>query len=154
MKDIISVLKEYNLTISTAESATAGLIAAQICNISGASNYFKGGVVSYTKDAKESLLGIELSYIQKYCVYSFEVAQKMAESVKKRTNSDVAISISGVAGPGNDENVKAGTMYYGFVIKDKIFTEVKCFTGNRNEVRDEASTYAINRCIELIEGNI
>ena len=151
--DIISVLKENNLTISTAESATAGLIAAKICNISGASNFFKGGVVSYTKDAKASLLGIKLDFIEKYCVYSKEVAKAMAISIKNITNSDASISISGVAGPGDDEGVKAGTMYYCFCIKDDIFTEVKTFVGNRNEVRDLASTYAIERCIELITKN-
>ena len=148
--NIIEKLKECNLTISTAESLTAGLIASKICEISGASNYFKGGIVSYTKETKCMLLGLKMEDIEKYGVYSNETVISMARGIKEKTNSDIAIATSGVAGPGSDEGVPAGTVYYCFIIKDKIITEKKNFNGERNEVRNEASLYAINRIISLL----
>ena len=148
--NIIEKLKECNLTISTAESLTAGLIASKICEISGASNYFKGGIVSYTKETKCMLLGLKMEDIEKYSVYSNETVISMAKGIKEKTNSDIAIATSGVAGPGSDEGVPAGTVYYCFIIKDKIITEKKKFKGERNEVRNEASLYAINRIISLL----
>ena len=149
--NIIEVLKKHNLTISTAESLTGGMIASSICEISGASNYFKGGIVSYTKETKNKLLGLSLENIEKYGVYSFETVEAMALSIKKKTNSNIAISTSGVAGPGPDENILPGTVYYCFIINDKIVKEKKSFIGNRNEVRKEASIYAIKKIIELLE---
>ncbi len=148
--NIIEKLKELNLTISTAESLTGGMIASKICNISGASNYFKGGIVSYTKQAKCSLLNLNMLDIEKYGVYSYETVISMAKSIKEQLNTDISISTSGVAGPNDDENVKAGTVYFCFIIKDKIITEKKCFNGSRNDVRIEASEYAINKIINLL----
>ena len=149
--NIIEVLKKHNLTISTAESLTGGMIASSICEISGASNYFKGGIVSYTKETKNKLLGLSLENIEKYGVYSFETVEAMALSIKEKTNSNIAISTSGVAGPGPDENILPGTVYYCFIINDKIVKEKKSFVGSRNEVRKEASIYAISKIIELLE---
>ena len=148
--NIIERLKECNLTISTAESITGGLIASKICEISGASNYFKGGVVSYTKEAKESLLGVSLEDIEKYGVYSKETVIKMAEGIKERTNSDIAIATSGVAGPGPDEGVEAGTVYFCYYILDKIVTEKKKFEGTRNEIREYAANHALVMVVGLL----
>ena len=148
--NIIEVLKKHNLTISTAESLTGGMIASSICDISGASNYFKGSIVSYTKETKNKLLGLSLEDIEKYGVYSFETVEAMALSIKEKTNSNIAIATSGVAGPGPDENILPGTVYYCFVINDKIIKDKKSFIGDRNKVRKEASIYAINKVIELL----
>ncbi len=148
--NIIEALKKHNLTISTAESLTGGMIASSICDISGASNYFKGSIVSYTKETKNKLLGLSLEDIEKYGVYSFETVEAMALSIKEKTNSNIAIATSGVAGPGPDENILPGTVYYCFVINDKIIKDKKSFIGDRNKVRKEASIYAINKVIELL----
>lgn len=148
--NIIERLKEVNLTISTAESITGGLIASKICEISGASNYFKGGVVSYTKEAKCSLLGLNMDDIDKYGVYSKETVIAMALGVKERTKSDIAVATSGVAGPGSDEGVEAGTVYFCYYIENKIITEKKVFEGLRNEIRDKASSYAISTLVGLL----
>ena len=148
--NIIEALKNKNLTISTAESLTGGMIASKICEISGASNYFNGGIVSYTKETKNKLLGLSLDDIEKYGVYSYETVVAMAKSIKEKTNSNISIATSGVAGPGPDEGVSAGTVFYCFIINDKIIKDKKIFEGNRNEVRNEASIYAINKIIELL----
>ena len=151
--NLIEKLREKQYSISTAESVTAGLIAARICDISGASAVFNGGVVSYSKEAKCKLLGLKMEDIEAFCVYSEETAISMAKGVKKLTNSDVAISITGVAGPGSDENVEAGTLYYAFIVEDRIISEEKFFNGDRQEVRDKAASYAIKRIEELLEKN-
>ena len=83
-------------------------------------------------------------------MYSFETVEAMAKSIKEKTDSNIAIATSGVAGPGPDENVLAGTVYYCFIINDKIIKIKQIFNGNRNDIRKEASIYAINRIIELL----
>lgn len=147
--NIVELLKNKKLTISTAESLTSGLVASKISEISGASTVFEGGVVSYTKDCKCRLLGLDLEYIEKYCVYSKEVALKMARGVIRSTKSLCAISTTGVAGP-DDEGVSAGSVYFCFIVKDLEITEFKKFEGSRNDVRMQASNYAINRFVEIL----
>lgn len=148
--NIVEALESRNYKLSTAESMTAGLIAARVCEISGASNYFNGGVVSYSKEAKCKLLGLNMEDIEKYGVYSKETVISMAQGIKKITNSDVAISISGVAGPNTDEGLEAGSVYFCVVINDEIYTYFKKFAGSRNEVRDLATNYILDETINLL----
>lgn len=151
--NIIEALKSKNMTISTAESLTAGLVASNICSISGASNYFKGGVVAYIKEIKCNLLGLKMADIEKYSVYSNETVSSMASGVMRLTNSDIAIATSGVAGPGDDEGVKAGTVYFCIKIKDKKYLFKELFTGDRNTVRENASRFVIDKTIKLLNEN-
>lgn len=148
--NIIEALKKDNLTIATAESVTAGLVANEICNISGASDCFKGGIVSYTKQSKCSLLGLNMADIDAYGVYSEETVLAMAKGVKNKLSVDVAIATSGVAGPYSDEGVDAGTVYFCFIIKDRIFIECKFFAGDRNTVRASSAKYAIDKVTEIL----
>lgn len=148
--NIIEALKKHNYTIATAESLTAGLISSKIANISGASNHLKGGVCSYTKEAKCNLLGLNMENINKYGVYSEYTAISMARGIKEKLDSNVAIATTGVAGPGSDENVEAGVVYFGFIINDLEITECISFTGDRNEVRNKAAEYAVKKIIELL----
>lgn len=148
--NIIEKLKTNNLTVSTAESVTGGLIASEICRIPGASKHFAGGIVSYTKQAKCELLGLSMEQIERYGVYSKETAEAMARAVRQRTNSDASVATTGVAGPYADEGTKAGTVYFGFVIGDTVFTECKVFLGKRNRVRQKAAKYAVKRLYELL----
>lgn len=148
--NLIELLEVNNLTVSTAESITAGLIASNICSIPGASKCFKGGVVSYTKEAKCALLGLEMEAIDKFGVYSNETVISMAEGVKRLTKSDVAISSSGVAGPSSDEGVEAGTVYFCIIIRDKRYTYEKEFDGSRNEVREKAARFIVEQLNRLL----
>ncbi len=148
--NIIEILKINNMTISTAESITAGLIAANICNYAGASKYYKGGVVSYTKEMKCELLGLSMEDIEKYGVYSEQTVISMSKGIKKKTKSDISIATSGVAGPDSDEGVLAGTVYFCFLIQNTITTECIRFIGDRNEVRQQAALYATQRICQLL----
>lgn len=148
--NIIELLKEKNYSIATAESLTAGLVGSNICSNSGASSVYKGGVISYTKEAKCSLLGLDMLDIEKYNVYSHHTVLLMAKGVKKLLNSSCAIATSGVAGPGSDEGVEEGTVFFAYILGEEEYTECVKFSGTRNEIRDLAAKHAVDKFVELI----
>lgn len=114
MKDIervIALLKKRRETISVAESVTGGELAAKLTELPGSSEVFLGGVVAYSISSKIKELGIAKQLIKKFGVYSEEVAVEMAKSVRTIFQSDWAISSTGVAGPGPDGDIPAGTIW-------------------------------------------
>ena len=88
--------------------------------------------------------------IEKYGVYSKETVISMAEGIKERTNSNIAIATSGVAGPGSDEGVEAGTVYFCYIIDDYVLTEKKKFEGDRNKIRKDAANYSLGVIVGLL----
>ena len=149
---LVNKLIEKNLTIATAESATGGMIASKIINVANASKVLKVSLVTYSDEAKMKYLKVKQETIDKYSVVSEEVAKEMALGLKNETNSDVCISITGVAGPTSySDELPVGMICFGFVILDKCYTETKYF-GNigRNKVREEATNYAISRLCSLL----
>lgn len=148
--NLIELLKSKNLYLATAESLTGGLVAAGICNITGASQAFKGGIITYTKKAKCELLGLNQNDIDTYGVYSEETAIAMAKGVKAELGVEAAIATTGVAGPNCDESVDPGTVYFSFIIGDKVFSECKFFSGDRNSIRALAASYAIDKMTEIL----
>lgn len=111
-KEILSVVYETGKTIGTAESCTAGKIAASIAAVPGASNYFKGGIISYATEVKTSLLGVSEKTIDEVTVVSEEVACQMVKGAIRSLNVDYAVAATGVAGPsgGTPEN-PVGTIW-------------------------------------------
>ena len=101
---VLQLLKERGLTFSAAESCTGGLIAKRITDLSGASAVFRGGVVSYTNAVKAGVLGVPEELLAQYTAVSEPVARAMAEGVRALTGSDLAVSVTGVAGPGPDDD--------------------------------------------------
>ncbi|TXI63472.1 MAG: CinA family nicotinamide mononucleotide deamidase-related protein [Flavobacterium sp.] len=141
------LLTEKMLTISTAESCTGGKIASTLSAISGASNYFKGSVVSYATQAKIDVLEIDENVIAKYGVVSAEVAKEMAKSVKKVMNSDYAIATTGNAGPTKgDEDAELGSVFIGIATPNVVFVEGFNFGQPREKVIDRA----VSKGLELI----
>ncbi len=121
-----NLLKEKNLTISTAESCTGGYIAHLLTSIAGSSEYFKGSIVSYSNSIKIEQLGVAASDIDKHGAVSRQVAEQMASGAKKRLKTDYAISTSGIAGPGGGSEEKpVGTVWIGIAgpngVKAKLF---------------------------------
>ena len=115
------LLKEKGLSLAVAESCTGGLLANLITNVSGSSDYFKGGVVAYLEEVKAEVLGVSWEAIRKFTVYSHEVAKEMAEGVRRLLKSDVGLSTTGIAGPtGGTPEKPVGTVYVGFAFKDKV----------------------------------
>ena len=141
------LLTEKKLTISTAESCTGGKIAATLSAVPGASNYFKGSVVSYATQVKIDVLDIDENLIAKHGVVSAEVAKEMAKSVQKVMNSDCAIATTGNAGPTKgDEDAELGTVFIGIAMYNEVFVEEFNFGQPREKVIDRA----VSKGLELI----
>ncbi|HYP27004.1 MAG TPA: competence/damage-inducible protein A [Blastocatellia bacterium] len=135
-------LRQY--TIATAESLTGGLIAERITRVPGSSDYFIGSVVSYTSEAKMSLLGVEAESLERHGTVSGEVAEAMARGVKGRSGATIGLSVTGVAGPGGgSEAVPVGTVYVG--LADDVGSSNKrlILLGDRHLIRWRASTAAL-----------
>ena len=146
-QEVYSLLKKYNLTLTTAESATGGMIAAQLVNVAGISEFFTEGYVTYSNSAKVKMIGVDADLIEKYGVVSSEVAKNMAISVARTAVADTALSVTGVAGPdGGTEHCPVGTVYIGCYCKGAVITEHHVFTGDRQNVRVQAA----NRALELL----
>ena len=141
------LLTEKKLTISTAESCTGGKIAATLSAVPGASNYFKGSVVSYATQAKIDVLEIDENLIAKHGVVSAEVASEMVKSVQKLMNSDYAIATTGNAGPTKgDDDAELGTVFIGIATPNEVFVEEFNFGQPREKVIDRA----VSKGLELI----
>jgi len=146
MEEVVGdLLKRKNLTISTAESSTGGLISSRIINVPGASKYMIGSVVAYSNDIKEKILGVKKDTLINYGAVSEETAREMALGAKKLFNTDIALSDTGIAGPtGGTEEKPVGLHYIGFAYKDLIKVEKVIFKGERNDIRMYISQYALN----------
>jgi nicotinamide-nucleotide amidase len=141
------LLTKNNLTISTAESCTGGKIAATLTAVSGASNYFKGSVVSYATETKINVLGIDNEVVEKYGVVSTEVASEMVKSVQKIMTSDYAIATTGNAGPTkSDAQADLGIVYVAIATPNAVFVEEFNFGQPREKVIDRA----VSKSLELI----
>lgn len=141
------ILTENKLTLATAESCTGGKIAALMTAIPGASNYFKGSVVSYATQTKIDVLGVSKEVIDKYGVVSAEVAKEMALGVQKLTKSDYAIATTGNAGPlKGDADAELGAVFIAIASPNDVFVEEFNFGQPREKVIDRA----VSKALELI----
>lgn len=151
---LTSLLRERKLTLSTAESCTGGLAAMLLTEEAGASTYFPGGVVSYSPDVKENVLGVRPETVESHGVVSLECAAEMAEGVRMKTHSDYALSITGVAGPDRSEGKEVGTVCFGFAGKDRGTETVMLHFSSwgRASVRRKSATAAFILMRAFIEG--
>lgn len=141
------LLTEKGLTIATAESCTGGKIASTLAAVAGASNYFKGSIVSYATQTKIDVLGIDETIINSNGVVSEKVAKAMAISVQERLNSDYAIATTGNAGPTKgDEVAELGNVFIGIATPSEVFVEKFNFGQPREKVIDRA----VSKGLELI----
>jgi len=151
LNEISIILKEKGLAIATAESATGGMIAHYITNISGSSEYFDRGLVTYSNAAKIDLLGVNEKTLEKYGAVSREVALEMAKGVRKKSKVDIGISTTGIAGPtGGSKDKPVGTVYVGFDSKQKTKVRKYNFEGNRLENKGQFCKAALEFLLENI----
>ncbi len=149
------ILKEKSLKIAVAESCTGGLIANRITNVQGASEYFEMGFVTYSNDAKELFLFVPEEMIAKAGAVSYEVAQLMAQGVREVTDVDVALSVTGIAGPGGGTPEKpVGTVYIGLASKEGVFVRKFLFSGDRIEIKQQTSEEALKMVLDALEGRL
>ena len=149
---IASILFEKNLKIAIAESATGGLIANNITNIPGSSNFFDRGLVTYSNNAKIQLLGVSKDLIQKNGAVSSEVALEMAEGARINSNVDIGLSTTGIAGPtGGSKEKPVGLVFIAYSDKDKTISKKFVFNGSRLENKKSFCDAALNFLFENIK---
>ncbi len=146
MEEVVGrLLKKHNLTISTAESSTGGLIVARLINVPGSSEYVMAGIVSYSNEAKMNILGVKKDTLEKCGAVSEEVAKQMVEGTKKLNKTDLAVSDTGIAGPtGATPEKPLGLHYVGFTDGKTTSVHKVIFQGERNDVRLYISQYCLN----------
>lgn len=149
MKELVETLKKKHLTISCCESLTGGLFASEIVNVSGASEVFVGGYVTYMDRCKAKLLNGQ-DILAAHGAISKEMAYQMASVVKEQLNSDIAISFTGNAGPNASENKEVGLVYSCLIIKEQIYHFKDIYHGNRSEIRHQCLIDAKKRILEKI----
>jgi len=150
-QEIGKLLTKQNLSLAIAESCTGGSIASMITAIAGASNYFKGSVVSYAKSAKETILKVDPEIINCYSVVSSQVAEEMAVNAKRIFNTDYAIATTGNAGPTTDVTDKSvGVVFIALATPEKVI--VREF--NFGQPREKVIARASNKALELLKNQL
>ena len=151
----LRLLTERGLTFAAAESCTGGLIAKRITDLPGASAVFLGGVVSYTNTVKARILGVPEEVLERYGAVSRETALAMAEGVRERTGADLAVSVTGICGPGTDErNTPVGTGFVGFSGPDVAVCRPIRMGSDRERGRVVAATHAFDLLRRWLTGTL
>jgi len=151
LNKISILLKKQSLTVATAESCTGGLIAHVLTNVSGSSEYFDRGIISYGNRAKMELLGVSENVLKEYGAVSKEVAKAMAEGIRIKSNVDVGIATTGIAGPtGGTKEKPVGLVY--IAISTFKNTEVKkfLFSGNRLQNKESTCNAALTMLLDYL----
>ncbi len=142
-KSVIKILTKKGLSLSVAESVTAGGLASELTKIPGSSKVFLGGVIAYSDEVKHSELKISKTDLKKYTAVSEEIAIAMAKAVRLKLATDIAISTTGVAGPGKAYGQRAGTAWIGVSSKKESFAVALALSGDRESIRHAIITSAL-----------
>lgn len=143
-ESIVKLLQKHNLTVATAESCTGGLLSGRLVGVSGVSEVFKEGYVTYSNQAKSKLLGVKEETLKAYGAVSEQTAKEMAEGMAKAAEADVAVSITGLAGPGGGTDQKpVGLVYMSCYAAGENHVKECVFSGNRQKIRENSVAYAL-----------
>jgi len=140
------LLISNDLTISVAESCTGGSLSRALTSIPGASSYFDCGYITYSNQSKTEMLGVDIQTIKTFGAVSEEVALEMVIGLATRSHSDVAVSVTGVAGPtGGTSKKPVGTVCFGFFYDGKTSTSTQLFSGDRASIVSQSVSYALKQ---------
>ena len=147
---LVMLCRALNLTLATAESCTGGLVAGAITAIPGSSEVLDRGFVTYSNAAKTEMLGVPEGLIDAVGAVSEAVARKMAAGAKQRARVDLAVSVTGIAGPGGgSEDKPVGTVWFGLANRHgEVLTRHKLFAGDRDAVRAASVTFALELLLD------
>ena len=146
---LVAALKERHRTVATAESCSGGLIAARITSVVGSSSVFLGSVVSYANAVKHDLLGVSQEVLEHAGAVSAECAEAMAAGARELLKADVAVSVTGIAGPdGGTAQKPVGLVYIGVATVEGTHAERFLFDGDRGTIRRQASDRALALLLE------
>lgn len=141
---LVELLKARGLTVATAESCTGGGVGFAITSVAGSSAVFAGGVISYSNEVKANVLGVSREDLNRVGAVSAEVAAQMAVGVRKLLGTDLAVSLTGIAGPdGGSEEKPVGLVWFGLASEKDVRAEKAIFRGDRARVRELAVTHAL-----------
>ncbi len=150
-----NILRERQLKLVTAESCTGGLIGSRITDVSGSSEYFLGSVVAYAYEVKVALLGVKWETLRAHGAVSRETVLEMASGARSRLNGDIAISVSGVAGPdGGTLEKPVGTVWIGLAAHEGEWAKEFHFSGNRQQNKSSAADAALQMVLEYLQGQL
>lgn len=141
---IYELLKVHNLTVTTAESCTGGLLAGRLINVPGISECLKEGYVTYSNEAKEKLLGVPAETLREHGAVSPQTAEAMAAGGARAANVDLCIAVTGIAGPdGGTKEKPVGLVYMSCYCRGKLYTEKNQYTGSRSKIREYSVASAL-----------
>ncbi len=143
--------KKNGLTLSVAESCTGGLISHYITTLPGASTFFEAGVISYSAESKQKILGVSSETISKFGIVSEETAKEMSENMRALTKTDFSLSTTGNLGPDVLEGKEKGLIYIAVSKKEGVFSKQIRVTGTREQNKEKASLRALKFLIETME---
>lgn len=145
-------LKLKNWSITTAESCTGGGIGYALTSKSGSSAWLNQGYITYSNQAKTELVDVKQDTLESYGAVSEQVVKQMATGASHAARAEVAIAVSGVAGPdGGSPEKPVGTVWFGFYINGKCTTDRQVFSGDRHQVRQQTIDHALQQCLYLID---
>ncbi len=148
---VSEVLKKKGLKVATAESCTGGLIGHTLTNISGSSEYYDRGMISYSNRAKMELLGVPEELLEKYGAVSEEVARAMAEGVREKSKVDIGVATTGIAGPtGGTKDKPVGLVYIGVSTREKTVVRRCLFHGSRLGNKESTCKAALELLLEVL----
>lgn len=142
---VVRLLKKHELTVTTAESCTGGLLAGRLVNVPGVSDVFREGFITYSNKAKRKILDVSKVTLKKYGAVSEQTAKEMATGGVFATDADICVAITGLAGSdGESEEKPVGLVYIACYMKDQVSVEKYQFKGNRNKVREQSVIKALD----------
>ena len=156
INDVIATLAKTLLAkgwrLSTAESCTGGLVSASITALAGSSEWFERGYITYSNQAKSEDIDVSQNLIEEYGAVSDQVARAMALGAKQNSGSDIALSITGIAGPtGGSSEKPVGTVCFAWVLaNDQMISETKHFEGDRQQIRQQACDFSLRKLLSLV----
>jgi nicotinamide-nucleotide amidase len=151
VEQLAARLLQRQWMLATAESCTGGLIAGACTDLSGSSNWFERGFVTYANAAKSEQLGVPATLIDTHGAVSEDVARAMAAGALAHSHAQVAVAVTGVAGPtGGTAEKPVGLVWFGFALPDRVLTEQMHFAGDRAAVRAATVRHALTRLLELL----
>lgn len=148
---IVSLLQEKGWKIASAESCSGGMIASRLVNVSGVSDVFEEGYITYSNAAKHKLLGVSKQSLGQYGAVSSQVAGEMALGAARQARARAAIAVTGIAGPGGGTPQKpVGLVYIGCYVDGKVFVTENYFQGSRQEIRTATTQAALSLLLEKL----
>lgn len=151
VNELAARLLDKGWMLATAESCTGGLIAAACTDLSGSSNWFDRGFVTYSNEAKTDMLGVDPALIEAHGAVSEVVARAMAFGAVRHSRARASVAVTGVAGPtGGSVEKPVGTVWFGFMVDGALSSEMKRFDGDRAAVRGATVRYALERLLQLL----